>query len=235
MAWGRISGAAGAQVSSQNLKQITLAMHNYHDTYGRLPPSVVYDKEGRPMHSWRVLLLPYLEDPQGDTLYRQYRFDEPWDGPNNRALLARMPKAYRDPGRKAPPDSTFYQVFDGPNALFDSTRQMGPLRPFPPPHGQAELRVGVAEARFANVTDGTSNTLMVVEAERAVPWTKPEDIAVQNLLGGGPLPRLGDPSRDFVLLGFADGQVRRESRRTLTDATLRGLITRNGGEVVNLR
>src|ERR1700690_1532678 len=72
-----------------HLKQLALAMHNYHDTYGSFPPAYIPDKNGRPMHSWRVLLLPFLEF---GPLYDQYRFDEPWNGPHNREL-AKLPIA----------------------------------------------------------------------------------------------------------------------------------------------
>jgi hypothetical protein len=85
-----------------NLKQIALALHNYHDTYGTFPPAYVADENGRPMHSWRVLILPFLESSD---VYSKYRFDEPWDGPHNRLLADRMPYAYRCPSesRNSPP------------------------------------------------------------------------------------------------------------------------------------
>ena len=73
-----------------NLKQIALALHNYHDVYGVFPPAYIPDAQGKPKHSWRVLILPFLEE-QGT--YEKYDFDEPWDGPNNRALLTSMPRA----------------------------------------------------------------------------------------------------------------------------------------------
>src|SRR5262245_42706847 len=71
------------------LKQFGLALQNYHDTYGSFPPAFVLGPDGRPWHSWRVLILPFMEC---DPLYREYRFNEPWDGPNNRKLLAKMPE-----------------------------------------------------------------------------------------------------------------------------------------------
>src|SRR5262249_21734482 len=67
--------------STNNLKQIALAMHSYHDTMGRFPPAIVRDKEGKPLYSWRVLLLPYLEQ---QNLYNQFKLDEPWDSEHNR-------------------------------------------------------------------------------------------------------------------------------------------------------
>src|SRR5207249_2796575 len=76
-------------VSQNNLKQIGLAMHNYHDTYRHFPPQALTDKNGKPLLSWRVAVLPFIEQ---DNLYRQFKLDEPWDSEHNRKLLERMPK-----------------------------------------------------------------------------------------------------------------------------------------------
>ena len=85
--------------SANNLHQIGLALHNYVETYGRLPHAVVRGKDGQPLYSWRVPLLPFLEH---DGLYRQFRLDEPWDGPHNRQFLAKMPKVYALPWGEIP-------------------------------------------------------------------------------------------------------------------------------------
>jgi hypothetical protein len=224
---------AAARINSQtNLKEIGLALHNYHSTHNRFPPAVVYDKDGRPMHSWRVLILPYLTDPQATALYKQYRFDQPWDGPANLAILAQMPKAYRDPARPLPADSTFYQVFNGPGAMFDGDPRAG-LQPFTV--NGVDLRIGGRDApKLFQVMDGSSNTLMVVESDRAVPWTKPEDIAVDVQQGQRPLPRLGDPGKPTVNVLFGDGAVRAVPRGGMTDAALRAAISARGGEVIFL-
>src|SRR6478735_1777869 len=68
---------------ANNLHSIAIAIQQYNDNYGCYPPPFIADADGKPMHSWRVLLLPYLEQK---ALHRQYRFDEPWDGPNNLKL-----------------------------------------------------------------------------------------------------------------------------------------------------
>ena len=75
-----------------NLKRIGLAMHMYHQTYGVFPPPCLTDENGMPIHSWRVLLLPFLDEQE---LYDEYRFDEPWDGPSNSRLHSRMPEIFR--------------------------------------------------------------------------------------------------------------------------------------------
>jgi hypothetical protein len=137
-----------------NLKQLALAMHNYAETHGgQLPPAVIYSKDGKkPLYSWRVALLPYLEQ---DNLYRQFKLDEPWDGPHNKKLLAKMPAVFAMPG--APPGEvkTFYQVFTGPNT------------PFP---GRTSPRMP------GSFIDGTRNTILIAEASTPVEWTAPRDI-----------------------------------------------------------
>lgn len=76
---------------TNNLKQIALALYNYHDAYGCYPPAYVTDSTGKPVHSWRILILPYLEQQR---LYNSYDFSEPWDGPNNIKLAAQMPRIF---------------------------------------------------------------------------------------------------------------------------------------------
>jgi hypothetical protein len=154
-ATGKVKDAAARAQSFNNLKQIALAMHNYHDTMGSLPPAAVVDKAGRPLLSWRVLVLPYIEQ---DQLYRQFKLDEAWDGPTNKKLLDKMPKVYALPpalASKAKANETHYQAFVGKGAAFDLLK--GP--------------------RLTDFFDGTSNTLMVATAATPVPWTKPDDIA----------------------------------------------------------
>jgi Protein of unknown function (DUF1559) len=158
-------------MSSHNkLHQIAIALHNYAETNnGRLPPAATYDSEGRPLLSWRVLLLPYIEEEE---LYKEFHLDEPWDSPHNITLLPRMPKTYRAPpdfpvGAKPDPNSTFYQAFVGPRAGFDATRGLRMPQDFP---------------------DGTSNTILVIEGGSTVPWSKPEDISYDP---DAPLPPIG--------------------------------------------
>ena len=85
-----VQSAAERANSSNNLKQIGLGMHNYHDQNNKLPPPYLKTKDGKPGLSWRVIL-PYIEQ---DFLYRQFKLDEPWDSPKNLALLNQMPQTY---------------------------------------------------------------------------------------------------------------------------------------------
>src|SRR4051794_32667612 len=96
-------------------------MHNYSSAHGSLPPPAVYGKDGRPLLSWRVAILPFIEQ---DDLYKQFRLDEPWDSPHNRRLLPKMPKLYApfDGSRTTQPHTTFYQVFVGKGTAFEGTK-----------------------------------------------------------------------------------------------------------------
>jgi hypothetical protein len=196
------------RTSMENLKLIGLAMHNYHDTYGRFPWAAIYaknDKNGKkPLISWRVAILPFIEE---DKLYKEFKLDEPWDSDHNKKLLARMPKIYGASDAKSD-HSTFYQVFVGKGAAFDG---------------------GVKKINFANFTDGTSNTLLAAEAAKAVPWTKPEDLPYDP---DKALPKLGGLFEDGFHALYADGYVQ-FIKKNIKQETLCALITRNGGEVVD--
>jgi prepilin-type processing-associated H-X9-DG protein len=156
--------AARRSQCKNHLKQIGLALHNYHEVYRSFPPAYVPDENGKPMHSWRVLILPFLEQKP---LYDAYDFSEPWDSDTNIWLQDRMPPQFRCPSDDAPLSSyTNYAVVSGAGCIFD----------------------GDKSARFRDVLDGTSNTLMVGEvSELWIPWTKPEDVDITQF------PRLNDP------------------------------------------
>ena len=228
--------------SHNNLKQMALAMHNFNDSTGQLPPAVVYDRDGKPLYSWRVLLLPYVEENQ---LYNEFHLDEPWDSPNNKPLLARMPKIYAPP-RSGPPKepyATYYQVFDGPGAAFDSDKSKG-LHPFnpmglmpfgaPAPGGPGQpggpaLMQGANVSRIpATFTDGTSNTILIAEAGDPVPWSAPGDLRWDP---NGPLPKLGGLFYGNFNVALGDGSTR-YIPKSISQTTLRAAITANGGEIL---
>jgi RNA polymerase sigma factor (sigma-70 family) len=189
--------------SMNNLKQILLAMHNYHDVNNHFPAPAVYSPDGKALLSWRVELLPYLEQLD---LYKQFRRDEPWDSPSNRRLLSKMPPVFALPG-SAQTDRTYYQVFVGPGAAFEKHKGR----------------------RISEFADGTSNTLMVAEAASPVPWTKPEDLAYDP---DQPLPELGGAFKDVFHVSMADGSAH-AIPRDVDRHELRKIITCNGGEAVN--
>jgi prepilin-type processing-associated H-X9-DG protein len=201
------------KASENNLKQIGLACHSFYDVYKILPPQAICSKDGKPLLSWRVAILPYLEQ---QALYQKFKLDEPWDSPHNKKLLAEMPKVYAPVGvMTKEPHTTYYQGFNGPGAVFE-------LRKSP------EAAFHAVGLRLLAVRDGTSNTLLVVEAGQAVPWTKPEDI---RYAPGRPLPKLGGLFKGGFHAAFCDGHVQ-FLRRQLNEQTLRALITHSGGEVI---
>jgi hypothetical protein len=171
--------------SSNNLKALALAMHIYHDCYRRFPPAVLHDPalgaRAQP-YSWRVALLPALGEKD---LFEQYRRDEPWDSPANKALLAQMPRVFEVPGsKKAAEGFTHYQVFVGPGTAFESPE------------------VGISLASF---TRGAAQTILIVEAATPVFWTKPEDLPY---VPDGPLPGVGGLVGNGFHAVFANGDVR---------------------------
>ncbi|MBL8853460.1 MAG: DUF1559 domain-containing protein [Planctomycetaceae bacterium] len=204
--------AAMRAQSSNNLKQIALACLNYESTYRRFPAAYNQSEDKQPLLSWRVHILPYIE--QGN-LYEQFRLDEPWDSPHNLALLEQMPETYRGPNSQAAPGHTVYLGVAGSDAAFGIPDQVGPQSAM---NGQ----------RISSVTDGLSNTILAVEVsdEMAVPWTKPDsEIDVQN----------SEPWRFYgqfpggVNVVFCDGATR--FMNYLDDAVWRALLQINDGVV----
>ena len=225
----RLNQAAAQAVSANNLKQLGLAMHMFNATYGQLPPAVVYDRDGNPLYSWRVLLLPFIEE---DALYKEFHLDEPWDSPHNKPLLARMPKLYARPREWPPkePYATYYQVFDGPGAVFDSDKSKG-LEPFgvPDPGAAAASRMQASTSRrIADIPDGTSNTILIAEAGDAVPWSAPGDLHFDP---NGPLPKLGGLFYGNFHVIMANQAVRFISK-SISPTTLRSAITADGGDTL---
>jgi serine/threonine protein kinase len=205
--------AAKRAESVNHVKQLGLAVHNYHSSHQYFPQFAIFGKDGKPLLSWRVALLPYLEQ---SLLYKKFKLDEPWDSPHNHALLKYMPPVYMaaEESPTAAPYTTFYQVFVGTNS------SIGPLFE---PNPQFKMRIA------GGCPDGMSGTLLIVEGATAVPWTKPEDIIYDP---DQPLPKLGGVFKDGTVAGLGNGSVRFLTRN-LDEEMIRALITRNGGELVN--
>ncbi len=175
-------GAARRAASSNNLKHIALAMHNYHNVHRRFPSRANFDKDGKPLLSWRVQILPYIEE---NNLYKQFHLDEPWDSDHNKKLIPLMPTVYRNPSSPAEQGKTDYLVPTGKGSIFEKQRS----------------------ARIRDIPDGTSNTIMVVEVDpdRAVTWTKPEDLKYDET---NPMAGLGKAHPGGFSAAFADGSVK---------------------------
>jgi prepilin-type processing-associated H-X9-DG protein len=164
--------------SANHLKQIALAFHNYETTYGRMPTNQL-TKDGKPGLSWRVQVLPYVEQ---DDLCKQFKLDEPWDSEHNKKLIERIPPLFAPVRGRADKGYTFYQTFTGKHGW------MNPGATLP-----------------GSFPDGTSNTFLVAEAAKPVIWTKPDDLEFD----GTTVPALGGMFDGRFTVAFADGHVQR--------------------------
>lgn len=211
-------GARAAARASQchgNLFYIAFALRNYESTYGAFPPAHVTDARGRPLYSWRVLILPFMDSKP---LYDRFRLDEPWDGPNNSKLIAEMPDVYNCPNHR--PDDrdaihTDFVAVTGHNTLFP----------------------GASTRSMADLQDDPRQTLMLAEvADIDIPWTAPIDLNVDEGgldSSGGAHPFLSSPDPNGPGVSTADGRFRRLGRPLPSLETLRALTTINGGETID--
>jgi hypothetical protein len=178
--------------SSNNLKQIALAFHNYNDVNGEMPTNV-RSKDKKPLLSWRVQILPYIEQ---DQLYKQFKFDEPWESEHNKQLIDKIPDLFVPVRGKADKGMTFYQTFAGK-------------------HGWMNPGASLPNA----FPDGTSNTFLVAEAGKPVVWTKPDDMEFD----GKKVPALGGMFDGRFHAAMGDGSVSRFRKGVAAD-TLKLLI-----------
>ena len=139
------------------LNQLSLALHNYHDVYGVLPPAFIADENGKPMHSWRVLILPYVDERK---LYDAYDFSEPWNGPSNAKLANRMPEIFHSHTEPPSTANTNLVVVTGPGTAFP----------------------GAESTKFQDFVDGTENTILITETSNSqIPWLAPFDLSVDEM------------------------------------------------------
>ncbi|WP_158222713.1 DUF1559 domain-containing protein [Rhodopirellula sp. MGV] len=199
--------AARRMTVSNEMKQIGLAIHNYHSAYRKLPFNTINDASGEPLLSWRVAILPFLEEME---LYQQFRLDERWDSPHNQRLLEQMPAVFANARMGLAPGETVFLA----------------------PAGEGMMAETGKELRFRDVLDGLSNTLMVVEANQneSVPWTKPSDLTFDSPDLKSSLP-IRSPDRGSWGL-FGDGAVI-QIDPSLSAEMLRAMLTRAGGETVS--
>lgn len=217
---------------SANLVEIGTAMARYEARYGHFPPAYVTDQTGRPIHSWRALLLEFLDPP----LFRQYSFSEPWNGPNNSKLAAKMPGVYACPSDALAENrkTTSYAVIVGAESAFAENRTV----------------------KIADISDSSLNipTILVAEAaDLRIPWLEPRDLRVDQMepvyrqtetahnqiesanndakTAWNDISRSGVSSRHPKGAGlfFLGGQVRRAKPTTLM-GTLKNMITISGNE-----
>jgi len=216
-----------ANACRNHLKQIGLALHNYHDKYGSFPPAYVVDEDGNRMHSWRAFILPFVDEA---TLYHQYRFDEPWNGPHNQVLHERI----NVNARGCPGDPVVYRTVAGTNYV----AVVGPETAWP----------GDRAMRLEELEDGPESTILLIEASPAlVNWFEPHDLTFESTtfsINGPDQTSLSsyhatEPSMPwqnavpYVHVLMVDGSVKRLPASTPPE-TVRALLTIAGGEDVHV-
>ncbi len=199
----QVREAARRTQSMNNLRQIALATLNYESAYQKFPTNIV-DKDGNPLLSWRVAILPFIEENE---LYDQFHLDEPWDSEHNIQLLPMMPQSFQSPNVPLA-DRTVYLGFDGQGTIF-----------------------GKDKITFANIPDGSSNTILAVEAnmDEAVEWSRPKDIPFSPERD---VREVGEVRPGGFLAVFCDGSVH-FLQASIDQETLNNLIQRNDGNIVD--
>lgn len=213
VAVGSSSGPAGESplraMCAGNLRRIGLGMQRYHQRHGCFPPAYLTDRSGRPMHSWRVLLLPHLDE---QAVYDRYNFDQPWDSPSNRALADLINPVFRcRADRQGQPSETSYVMIVGPGTISE----------------------GATATRVADIKDGTSRTIMVVEAsDSGIHWMEPRDLRADRISFGisdGTLEGVRSNHRRGAHVLFCDGSVRYLDDKT-DPLRLKAMTSVAGGE-----
>jgi hypothetical protein len=168
--------------ATEDIHWLAFSIHLYESANGHLPPAALRSPDGKPLLSWRVLLLPYTDQ---NRLYERFKLDEPWDSPRNRELIQLMPRFYKPRGnRPSPPYTTFTQVIRGPGTPFE--------------------RPGL---RLEDFKSSAAYTFLLVESAEPVIWSKPDDLEYRP---DGSLPRFGEIFRDgFFIASTVDGKTRR--------------------------
>ena len=207
------SREAARQVECRsNLQRIGLAFKRYHDEHGCFPPAYLADENGKPMHSWRVLILPQLGE---ESLYAEYDFDQPWDSPQNQALADLMPEVYDCPSDLDTWGAeTSYMMLVGPGRISD----------------------GPGTAKMDEITDGEGRTIVLVETtENVAYWMEPTDLEAEGISF-----RVNDPASEGIQSNhsggahvlFADGSVH-FLPDSISPADVEGLSTIGGDEKID--
>lgn len=186
--------AIHSNTCAHHLSFIYRGLRGYHDKYGKFPPAYIADASGKKLHSWRILILETLGEPLATEVYQAYRFDEPWDGPNNRKLLNHMPAFYACTSDHSTPiagrSTTNYVVVTGPGAVF---RPGGSLA-------------------ISAVADIHDDTIILTETLPGIPWTEPKDLEFDSMSF-----ELNDPQHRSIAsedrpgpgVMFLDGRLKR--------------------------
>lgn len=200
-----------AMCAQGRLNQLQLAMRNYHEFHGQFPPAFIADEDGKPMHSWRVLILPFVDEGK---LYAEYDFHEPWDGPNNSRLSHRMPVFFHSDTEPPSGTNTNLVVITGPGTAFP----------------------GSTSTKLDDFRDGQENTILLTEISNSkIPWLSPQDLSVETMSF-----RVNDRLKAGIssiawrkpYVVFADRIRGYPLSQTIPPDALRALTTIAGGEKV---
>lgn len=216
-AFAAARSAAKCSACESNLRDIGSALEQHYADKGCYPPAVAFDEKGKPMHSWRVLLLPYL-GPEAKLVFDQYKMDEPWNSKDNSLLLDMMPPVYLCPADEgALPGETSYLAIVGPQTLINSSRPVKRTTSYDGP----VLR------------DNPSETMVVLEAaDSGVNWMRPKDISMSALPAGLDSGNAGGPCSEHlqgVNILMADQSIIRLKAESVEVDDLRGMATIDGG------
>jgi prepilin-type processing-associated H-X9-DG protein len=200
--------AARRTTCMNNLRQVSMAMLQYESEKGSFPPAYKADQNGKPMHSWRALILPYLDPALG----RQYNFGERWDSPNNQVVAAAAAKYFQCPSSAGSPGETNYVMVVGEETISN----------------------GPGTVAMAAIRDGMSNTIAIVEIDKSgIPWAQPCDVKLEEFLAEASARSTISAHAGGFHVAFCDGSVRRIQNR-IDRNVLRSLLTINGNERVDL-
>jgi hypothetical protein len=201
--------AARRNSSMNNMKQLNLGLLNHESAKGSFPAYANFDANGKPLLSWRVRILPYMEQ---QALYKEFHLDEPWDSEHNKKLIARMPPVFLDPSSKltVADGKTSYLGVKGEEYFFDGSEKGKQMR---------------------DITDGTSNSIAIVQVDddAAVIWTKPADWEPDD---EDLMKPFDGPHPGAFIAGFCDGSVTMISD-AIDPSVFRALLTTAGDEVVD--
>jgi hypothetical protein len=202
-----VRGTAQRVQCKNNLRQIRLALESYHDEYHALPPAYTTDANGQKLHSWRTLVLPFMEH---EALYKQIDLSKPWNDPVNSALSSKMPEVYRCPSGNLPDGDTTYLGAVGEEFCFHPSTPRS----------------------FTEFSDGLSETLMVFEVapNNAVPWMSPQDADLDSIIRLNSRESL--PHREGFQGVMGDGTIR-YFPADLPSETRKALLTISGNESIS--
>lgn len=209
---GAARGAAQRMQCTNNIKQIQLAFHNYHDVKNEFPPAYTVDANGKPLHSWRVLILPYIEEQK---LYDKIKLNEPWDSEYNKQFHNTMISIYTCPSGGKVGGTTDYSVVVGKETPFGT-------------NGKG--------AKLGEITDGLSNTILIVHRATPVNWMCPDQeiTFAEACKGIGKSEKgIGGAHEKGTNIGFCDGSVHFFSD-TVDLKVLKAGLTKSGGEAVTM-